>query len=159
VVGGDNVPGLTKEQMHSALAEKLKAAVPVLEKHRKTIILEPMNPWDHPDHCLYGSFDGIAVCEAVGSERVKLNWDLFHMQRYEGNLITRLEEGKDWIGYIQFADSPDRHEPLTGEVRWEAVFRKIREIGYTMPVGIECTPQDGDVLRAARRLYAVDARS
>jgi hydroxypyruvate isomerase len=159
VVGGDDVPGLSKQQMHAALIGNLKAAVPVLEQRRKTIILEPMNPYNHPDHCLYGSADGIAICEAVGSEFVKLNWDLFHMQRYEGNLIDGLESGKDWIGYVQFADSPDRNEPLTGEVRWDAVFRKLREIGYTRPLGAECIPQDMDAERAARRLHAVDLLS
>ena len=81
------------------------------------------------------------------------------MQRFEGNLIDNLEKGRDWIGYVQFADSPDRHEPLTGEVRWDAVFRKVREIGYTRPLGAECVPQGMDAVRAARRLYAVDALS
>jgi len=159
VVCGDNVPGLTKEQMHAAVVEKLKAAVPVLEKHGKTVILEPMNPYNHPDHCLYGSADGIALCEAVGSEHVKLNWDLFHMQRTEGNLIDNLRKGVKWIGYVQFADSPDRHEPSTGEVNYGEVFRVVRELGLPLPLGAECIPQDMDARRAAERLHAVDAAS
>jgi hydroxypyruvate isomerase len=133
--------------------------VPVLEKYRRTAIVEPMNPYNHPAHCLYGSEDGIAICKAVGSEWVKLNWDLFHMQRFEGNLIDNLEKGREWIGYVQFADSPDRHEPSTGEVNYSEVFRKVREIGYTMPLGAECIPKDGDAKRAAERLFAVDSNS
>ena len=159
VVGGDNIPGLTKDRMHAAVIEKLRAAVPVLERHGKTVILEPMNPYNHPDHCLYGSADGIAICEAVGSEHVKLNWDLFHMQRYEGNLIDNLRKGAKWIGYVQFADSPDRHEPRTGEVRYEELFREVRKLGLPLPLGAECIPFEGDVVRAAMRLYEVDAAS
>jgi len=156
VVLGNNIKGLTKAQMHAAAIEKIKQAVPILERHKKTIIIEPMNPYNHPGHCLYGSADGIAICKAVGSEYVKLNWDLFHMQRYEGNLIDNMRKGKDYIGYLQLADSPDRHEPGTGEVNYTEVFKAIKQIGYTRPVGLECTPQGGNVVRAARRIYAAD---
>ena len=156
VVLGNNIKGLTKEQMHAAAVEKIKQAVPILERHKKTIIIEPMNPYNHPGHCLYGSADSIAICKAVGSEYVKLNWDLFHMQRYEGNLIDNMRKGKAYIGYLQLADSPDRNEPGTGEVNYTEVFKAIKQIGYTRPVGLECTPQGGDVVRAARRIYAAD---
>lgn len=159
VVAGDDIVGLTKEQMHAAVVEKLRAAVPVLERHGKTVIVEPMNPYNHPDHCLYGSADGIAICEAVGSERVKLNWDLFHMQRTEGNLLDNLEKGIKWIGYVQFADSPSRHEPSTGEVNYSELFRAVRRLGLPLPLGAECIPQEGNARRAAERLYAVDAAS
>lgn len=156
VVLGNNIEGLTKAQMHAAALDKIKRAVPLLEKNKKTIIIEPMNPYNHPGHCLYGSADGIAICKSVGSEYVKLNWDLFHMQRYEGNLIDNMRKGKDYIGYLQLADSPDRHEPGTGEVNYTQIFKSIKQIGYTRPVGLECTPQGGDVVRAARRIYAAD---
>jgi hydroxypyruvate isomerase len=156
VVLGDNIDGLSKETMHKAAIEKLKRAVPILEKHRKMIIVEPMNPYNHPGHSLYGSKDGIAICEAVGSEWVKLNWDLFHMQRYEGNLIDNMRRGRDFIGYLQLADSPDRNEPGTGEVNYTNLFRVIRELDYKYPVGLECTPKDRNVQRAAQRVYAAD---
>ncbi|MEM1086054.1 MAG: TIM barrel protein [Verrucomicrobiota bacterium] len=159
VVAGDDVPGLSKDAMHESVIEKLRAAVPVLERFGRTVILEPMNPYEHPDHCLYGSKDGIAICEAVGSELVKLNWDLFHMQRFEGNLIENLEKGRDWIGYVQFTDSPSRTEPSTGEVDYANVFRKVREIGYQLPLGAECLPEDGNPARAAERIHRVDAAS
>lgn len=78
------------------------------------------------------------------------------MQRYEGNLIDNLSKGKDYIGYIQLADSPDRHEPSTSEVNYTEVFKVIHEIGYDLPVGIECVPEDGDVVRAAQRIHDAD---
>lgn len=159
VVGGDDIPGFTRQQMHAALIGKLRAAVPVLEAAGKTIILEPMNPYNHPGHCLYGSADGVAICKAVGSRRVLLNWDIFHMQRYEGNLIDNLTKHREWIGYVQFADSPDRNEPGTGEVRYGEVFRKVRELGLPLPLGAECIPQGMDARRAAERLYRTDLES
>lgn len=156
VVVGNNIDGLSKEEMFAAAAEKLKKVVPILEKNNKTIILEPMNPFNHPGHCLYGSVDGIALCKIVGSEKVKLNWDLFHMQRFEGNLIDNMIKGKEYIGYLQLADSPKRNEPLTGEINFTEVFKAIKNIGYNRPVGLECSPEGGDVVRAAKRIYAAD---
>jgi hydroxypyruvate isomerase len=156
VVLGNNIKELSKEAMHAAAVEKIKTVVPLLEKHKKTIIIEPMNPYNHPGHCLYGSADGIAVCKAVGSEWVKLNWDFFHMQRFEGNLIDNLRKGIDYVGYLQLADSPDRNEPGTGEVNYTELFKVIQELGYKRPVGLECSPKGGDVVRAAKRIYAAD---
>lgn len=156
VVAGDNIPGLSKERMHAAVVDKVKRVVPLLERHKKTVIIEPMNPYNHPGHCLYGSADGIALCEAIGSEYVKLCWDLFHMQRFEGNLIDGLRRGRAHIAYLQLADSPDRHEPGTGEVNYTPVFKALKEIGYQGLVGLECVPQGGDARRAAERVYAAD---
>lgn len=156
VVVGNNIKGLSKEQMFEAAAAKLREARPVLEQNEKMIILEPMNPYNHANHCFYGSKDGIALCKMADSPWVKLNWDLFHMQRFEGNLIDNLRKGKDYVGYLQLADSPARNEPGTGEVNYTNVFEAIREIGYTLPVGLECSPQGGDVVRAAKRIYAAD---
>lgn len=159
VVLGDDVEGVTRVDMHAAAIEKLRLAVPILERAGKTVIIEPMNPYNHPGHCFYGSAEGVAVCEAVGSPHVKLNYDLFHMQRFEGNLIDNLRRSREWIGYIQLADSPDRHEPGTGEVNYKAVLQAVREIGYDGYVGLECEPQDGDVERAAMRVREVGGDS
>lgn len=156
IVAGDDIPGRDRASMHQAVVEKLRAAVPVLEASGMMAIVEPMNPYNHPAHCLYGSEDGIALCRAVGSPQVRLNWDLFHMQRYEGNLLDSLEKGWDWIGYLQFADSPDRHEPGTGEIDYARIFRRVRELGYKLPMGAECLPEGADPRRAAERLYRID---
>ena len=89
----------------------------------------------------------------MGSPHVKLNWDLFHMQRYEGNLIDNLRKGRQHIGYVQIADSPDRNEPSTGEVNYATVLEAVREIGYRRPVGVECIPLEADGVAAARRVF------
>ncbi len=156
VVAGNTIKGLTNEEMHAAVVEKIKKVVPILEKRKKMIIIEPMNPYNHPGHCLYGSKDGIRICKAVGSEQVKLNWDLFHMQRFEGNLIDNMRKGKKYIGYLQLADSPARHEPGTGEINYTEIFKAAKQIGYTLPIGLECSPEGGDVVRAARRIHRAD---
>jgi hydroxypyruvate isomerase len=156
VVIGNDIPGVTKEEMHAAAIQGLKKAAPVCEKRNKTIIIEPMNPRNHPRHCLYGSTDAINICKQVGSENVKINWDLYHMQIVEGDLCMRMREGIDYIGYLQLADNPGRHEPGTGEVNYTRVFQEIKSLKYEGYVGLECNPEKGDSLTAARRVYAAD---
>jgi hydroxypyruvate isomerase len=158
VVIGDNIPGVSKQEMHAAAVRGLKKAAPICQQRNKTIIIEAMNPRNHPGHCLYGSTDAINICKAVGSPNVKINWDLYHMQIVEGDLCMRMREGFEYIGYLQLADNPGRHEPGTGEVNYTRVFREIKQLGYPGYVGLECTPRDDDV-SAARRVYLADTWS
>jgi hydroxypyruvate isomerase len=71
---------------------------------------------------------------------IKINWDLYHMQISEGDLCGHLRDGFDQVGYIQVADHPGRHEPGTGEICYKRVFEELSKLGYTGPIGLECTP-------------------
>jgi hydroxypyruvate isomerase len=117
-------------------------------------ILEPFNPVDHAGHFLNGSRDALAVCRAVDSPAVKLNWDLYHMQLTEGNLIASLRDGIDQIGYVQIADVPGRHQPGTGEINYTQVFAALDDVGYGGPIGLECWPKNGNVEQAIADLVA-----
>ena len=156
VVVGDNIERVTKQEMHAAAIRGLKKAAPICEARGKTMIIEPMNPRNHPGHCLYGGEDAINICESVGSPSVKINWDLYHMQIVDGDLCMRMREGFEHIGYIQLADNPGRHEPGTGEVNYTRVFQEIKALGYEGYVGLECVPRDGDRV-AAERIFRADS--
>jgi hydroxypyruvate isomerase len=158
VVGGNDQPGMTQEQMHANIITGLKKAAPIAEDHDVMLILEPMNiRVDHKGHCLYGSPAAIAICQEVGSSHVKINWDLYHMQITEGDLCGRLREGfaADQIGYLQLADNPGRNEPGTGEVHYNRVLQEAHKLGYRYYIGLECRPK-ADELTAARRVAAAD---
>lgn len=151
VVAGDDQPGMTREAMHEQVIRTLRRAAPAAEAREVTLMLEPMNRRDHPGHCLYGSEAGLRICRAVDSPRVKLNWDLYHMQVEEGDLCLRLRESFDAVAYLQLADHPGRHEPGTGEIQYARVFREAMDLGYREPIGLECLPRDGEEA-AARRI-------
>jgi hydroxypyruvate isomerase len=158
VVGGDDQPGMTQEQMHKNIIEGLKRAAPVAEKHEVMLILEPMNiRVDHKGHCLYGSAPAIKICAAVGSPMVKINWDLYHMHISEGDLCGHLREGMaaKQIGYLQLADHPGRNEPGTGEIHYNRVLKEAYDLGYRGYVGLECRPKK-DELTAAKAVAAAD---
>lgn len=158
VVAGDDVPGMTQEQMHQNVIEGLKLVAPIAEDSGITLILEPMNiRVDHKGHCLYGSAPAIRICDEVDSPNVKINWDLYHMQITEGDLCGHLREGmkSGRIGYLQLADHPGRNEPGTGEVHYNRVLKEAAALGYDGYVGLECRPK-GDEVEAARRVAAAD---
>jgi len=158
VVGGNDQPGMTQEQMHENIIAGLKKAASIAEDHDVILILEPMNiRVDHKGHCLYGSPPSIRICEEVASSHVKINWDLYHMQITEGDLCGRLREGfrSKQIGYLQLADNPGRNEPGTGEVHYNRVLKEAYDLGYRYYVGLECRPKEGE-LTAARRVASAD---
>lgn len=158
VVGGNDIPGMTQEQMHDNIIAGLKQAIAIAEDNEITLILEPMNiRVDHKGHCLYGSAPAIRICNEVGSPNMQINWDLYHMQITEGDLCGRLREGfqAKRIGYLQLADNPGRNEPGTGEVHYNRVLKEAYDLGYRGYVGLECNPKEGE-LAAAKRVAACD---
>jgi hydroxypyruvate isomerase len=156
VLAGMDVKGLTREVMHQNVIDCLKRCVPICEKHDVTLILEPLNTRvDHKGYCLDHSADAIAICKAVGSPRVKICWDLYHMTIMEGDLCRHVKEGYEHIGYFQLADNPGRNDPGTGEVTYARVMRAAWELGYRGWVGLEFTPIGSEV-EAARRVAVID---
>lgn len=156
VVGGDDQPGMTREEMHQNIITALKRVAPIAEENDLMLILEPMNiRVDHKGHCLYGSDPAIAICKAVNSSHVKINWDLYHLQITEGDLCGHMREGMEYIGYLQLADTPGRNEPGTGEINYARVLKEAHDLGYRGYVGVECRPS-GDPVAAAKRLAMAD---
>lgn len=154
VVGGNDQPGMTQEEMHENIITALRRAAPIAEANKVMLILEPMNiRVDHKGHCLYGSPDAVRICREVNSPYVKINWDLYHMQISEGDLCGRMKDGFDQIGYLQLADHPGRCEPGTGEIYYPRVLKQAVDLGYKGFVGAECRVRD-DELTAAKRLVS-----
>ncbi len=135
-----------------------EAAAPLFEAAKIYAAVEPFNPYDHPGHFINGHADALNMVRLIGSDYVKINWDLFHMQRAEGNVIENLRGGADQICYMQLADSPSRHQPGTGEMDYINIIRAARESGYDGPIGLECVPKDQDNAQAVRDIISLAQR-
>ncbi len=107
------------------------------------LVLEPINQLDIPDFLLRTQEEGAAVVEAVGRDKVGLQFDIYHCQVEQGSVTRRMRELMPIIGHIQVADSPGRHEPGTGELAWGFLFREIEALGYGGWVGCEYIPAAG----------------
>lgn len=116
------------EQMDSCVAG-LRAAVPLLEDAGVTAIIEPINTLvTRPGYFLAGAREGFEMIRRVDSPRVKLLFDIYHVQVTDGNLILQIRQNLDWIGHFQIGDHPGRMQPGTGEIDYRNVFRAIYEL-------------------------------
>ena len=115
----------------------LRLASEILEPHKLTMVLEPLNFRDHPGLFLNKISQGYQVCRAVNSPSCKILDDLYHQQIHEGNLIPNIDLAWDEIGYFQMGDNPGRKEPTTGEINYLNVFKHIHKKGYTGIMGME----------------------
>jgi hydroxypyruvate isomerase len=99
------------------------------------MVLEPLS--DSPDLYLQTSTQTYMICKAVNSPSCKILYDIYHMQKTEGNLIPNIERTWDEIAYFQIGDNPGRKEPTTGEINYRNVFKYIYDKGYTGVMGME----------------------
>ena len=115
--------------------DALRRGAEILEPHGLVMVLEPLS--DSPDLYLRTSDQTYMICKAVNSPSCKILYDIYHMQKNEGNLITNMQFTWDEIAYIQVGDNPGRKEPTTGEINYLNVFKHIHEKGYTGIIGME----------------------
>ncbi|MGH7156107.1 MAG: hydroxypyruvate isomerase family protein, partial [Acetobacteraceae bacterium] len=104
------------------------------------IVIEPINHRDMPGYFLNTQAQGAAFVEAIGRDRLGLQFDVYHVQITEGDITKRMELHLPVIAHMQIADVPARNEPGTGEIGWEFVFRRMDELGYRGWVGCEYRP-------------------
>jgi hydroxypyruvate isomerase len=134
------VPGNFSRQLPMGIQtgnviEALKRGAEILEPHHLTMVLEPLS--DNPDLFLRYSDQTYEVCKAVASPSCKILFDIYHMQRNEGNLITNMNRCWEEIAYIQIGDNPGRKEPGTGEVNYQNIFKHLKNKGYQGVLGME----------------------
>ena len=105
------------------------------------LVLEAINQRDVPGFFLRTQEQGAAVIEAIGPDRVGLQFDIYHCQVAQGDVTRRMEKLLPVIAHMQLADVPGRNEPGTGEIAWDYVFRRIDELDYRGWVGCEYRPR------------------
>ena len=115
--------------------EALRPGVEILEKNNLVMVLEPLS--DTPELFLRHSDQTYAICKAMNSSACKILFDMYHMQRNEGNIIANIDKCWDEIGYFQIGDNPGRKEPGTGEMNYKNIFKHIYQKGYKGVMGME----------------------
>jgi hydroxypyruvate isomerase len=131
------------ERVRATFVENLRYAAAAFAKEGVLLVIEPINPRTIPGFHLNTSRQALEIMRAVGSDNLKLQYDLFHMQIVEGDLAKTIEANLAAIGHVQFADVPDRHEPGTGEVNFDFLFGWLDRVGYRGWVGAEYVPAQG----------------
>lgn len=134
-------PGdIDSEKARETLVENLRFAAAVTRRAGIELLLEPLNTRDTPGFFIPTSRAALDVIAAVGSDKLRLQYDIYHAQVMEGDLARSLEQHLPQIGHVQLADNPGRHEPGTGEINFPFLLQHLDRIGYAGWVSCEYKP-------------------
>ena len=122
------------------LVENLRFAGDALHQAGIGLLLEPVNTRDVPGFFVSRTAQGLAILDEAGHPNIKLQYDIYHAQVMEGDLLPTIERNFARIGHMQVADNPGRNEPGTGEINYPYVFRRLDELGYAGWIGCEYKP-------------------
>ena len=154
-----NRNGLSDEVGAEITAEGLARVAPEAQSAGVNLALELLNSKvDHPDYQADHTNWGLKVCRKVGSPRVKLLYDIYHMQIMEGDIIRTIRSAKDDICHYHTAGNPGRNDlDDHQELNYPAILNTIRENGHTGYVTHEFIPK-GDPIAALKTAFDKSAR-
>jgi hydroxypyruvate isomerase len=132
--------GVPTEKVRKTLIANLHFAAVALEKEGIRLLIEALNDKDFPGFHLVRTADVLGLIKEIGFPNVYLQYDVYHMQVMEGNLIKTIRANIDKIAHIQIADNPGRNEPGTGEINFPNIFKAIDADGYKGWIGCEYKP-------------------
>jgi hydroxypyruvate isomerase len=139
-LAGKRVAGVDDATHAATLAANVKFAAQALAKHDLRLVVEACNHFDIPGFFLNRTDQALAILEAAGEPNAFLQYDVYHAQREEGELVATLRKQLPRIGHIQIADNPGRHQPGTGEINFPFLFQELDRLGYPGYVGLEYVP-------------------
>jgi len=148
--------GADREKVRGTFVANLRFAAEKLGAAGIKLLIEPINTYDIPGFWLSRTQQALDVIRDTGSPNLFVQYDIYHMQRMEGELANTIKAHLPQIAHLQLADNPGRNEPGTGEINYRFLFGFIDSIGYDGWIGCEYKPKgktiDGLDWRAAHGL-------
>ncbi|WP_147534803.1 hydroxypyruvate isomerase family protein [Bacillus marasmi] len=133
-------PHADKELSRKTYIDNLTYAAVQMEPHQLTLLIEPINQLDMPGYFLNNINDAARIIDEINLQNLKLQFDFYHIQRSQGNLLSTYAQFFDKVEHIQIADVPGRHQPNTGEIHYQHVLAEIIQSGYKGYIGLEYIP-------------------
>ena len=137
--------GVSHDIATATMIGNLKFAAAELKRQGIMLVTEPINSFDIPGYFVNRTSEALAIIDAVGSDNLFIQYDVYHAQRMEGELGSTLKNHLSRIGHIQIADNPGRNEPGTGEINYAWMLQHIDALGYDGWVGCEYKPKTNTV--------------
>ena len=143
-LAGIKPPTVSDIDARRTFIDNLRYAAPKLAAAGIKLLIEPINTYDIPGFFLNRTQQALDIIAEVaangGSDNVFLQYDIYHMQRMEGELARSIEQHLGKIAHMQLADNPGRNEPGSGEINYPFLFTWLDRIGYTGWIGCEYKP-------------------
>ncbi len=139
-MGGIRPPDVSQGTATALYIANVAWAAEQAAKQGIKVVIEPINHRDMPGYVLNTMTEGADIVNALGFDRLGLQFDIYHCQVTEGDITKRIETLLPVIAHIQLADVPGRNEPGTGEIGWDFVFGRIDALGYKGWIGCEYRP-------------------
>lgn len=133
--------GVSPERCEAVCVQNLRLAAEELKAYGIRVLIEPLNTRDNPGYFLTTVAQARHIIEAVGSDNLFLQLDLYHCQVMEGDLAEKFKAHLAWIKHVQISGNPGRHEPDVGEIHYPYLFDLMDRLGYAGWVGCEYRPQ------------------
>jgi hydroxypyruvate isomerase len=149
-------PPLSKQEKFESVVGGLQALVPQASDAGVVLLLEPLNSvLDHRGTFLDHSLMGFEIIRQVGSPKVKLLYDIYHMSMMGEDVVAEMENNLECIGYLHVADSPGRHQPGTGKIDYRGIADWLKRVRFDGFIGMEFFSQGPDHLaaRAAKKAF------
>lgn len=138
---GNTLSDIPLSTQWNTVAENLHHACERAASAGVTLLIEPLNVFDHPGTLLTTMAQARSVIAAVAHTRLRIMCDVYHMQRTEGNLTHAILEHLAFIDHVQIADSPGRHQPGTGEINYAFVLQTLVDAQFGGWCGLEYQPR------------------
>ena len=136
---------VSTETAQATLVDNLRYAADKLQAEGIVLLIEAINTFDIPGFFLSGTQQALELMRATGSDNIFVQYDIYHMQKMEGELINTIKANLPSIRHIQLADNPGRFEPGTGEINYHNIFAALADMGYQGWIGCEYKPRNGTV--------------
>lgn len=143
VISGLVPKGADLTLLENTLVDNLRYAADRCAEAGIRLLIEPINLRDIPGFFLSTTDHAERILEKVGSDNLYIQYDFYHMQVMQGDLIPTFARLQDRIAHVQIADNPGRGEPGTGEINYGFIFAELDRLGYDGWVGCEYKPRAG----------------
>ncbi len=137
---GLDIDGVDTDEQLELACNNVAWAADQVGEHGIEVMIEAVNTFENGPYLLHTTKAAAQFVERVGRDNVKLQYDAYHMQRMEGNIVATLREHIGSITHVQVADSPDRGEPGSGEMNYRYIFAQLEELSYDGWIGLEYKP-------------------
>jgi hydroxypyruvate isomerase len=135
--------GSDPAELDRVFIDNLNYAAPRLADAGIDLVIEPINRRDMPAFHLSTTDHAERIMAGVASPNLKIQYDFYHMQIMQGDLVPTFERLQHRIGHVQIADNPGRNEPGTGEINYPFIFGVLDRLRYAGWVGCEYKPAAG----------------